>query len=59
MSKGGSLKKEAWEVLRKSIMYHHGMPIGTIAATTIDPLEDMVNYNQVNQFYITNNNNTL
>ncbi|KAG0626887.1 hypothetical protein M758_2G159000 [Ceratodon purpureus] len=28
-------------------MYHRGKPIGTIAATTLDPLEDALNYNQV------------
>jgi hypothetical protein len=43
----GSLKKEAWEALRKAVMYHRGKPIGTIAATTLDPLEDALNYNQV------------
>lgn len=47
MSHCGSLKKEAWEALRKAVMYHRGKPIGTIAATTLDPLEDALNYNQV------------
>ena len=47
MSQCGSLKKEAWEALRKAVMYHRGKPIGTIAATTVDPLEDALNYNQV------------
>ena len=52
----GSLKKEAWEALRKAVMYHRGKPIGTIAATTLDPLEDALNYNQVQ---LNNNNQCL
>lgn len=42
-----SLKKEAWDVLRKAVMYFRGEPFGTIAATTLDPTEDALNYNQV------------
>ncbi|XP_057867587.2 probable alkaline/neutral invertase F isoform X2 [Cryptomeria japonica] len=36
---------DAWEALRKSLVYFRGKPVGTIAA--LDPSEDVLNYNQV------------
>ncbi|MCO5569214.1 hypothetical protein L7F22_022925 [Adiantum nelumboides] len=36
---------DAWDSLRKSLVYFRGMPVGTIAA--LDPTEDSLNYNQV------------
>lgn len=36
---------DAWEYLRKSIVYYRDQPVGTIAA--VDPTEDALNYNQV------------
>ena len=36
---------DAWEALKRSLVYFRGMPVGTIAA--LDPTEDSLNYNQV------------
>ncbi|KAJ8631553.1 hypothetical protein MRB53_024876 [Persea americana] len=36
---------EAWEALRRSLVYFRGQPVGTIAA--LDHTEDALNYNQV------------
>lgn len=36
---------DAWEALRRSLVYFRGKPVGTIAA--LDPTEDSLNYNQV------------
>ncbi|EFJ13528.1 hypothetical protein SELMODRAFT_111393 [Selaginella moellendorffii] len=36
---------EAWDSLRKSLVYFRGKPVGTIAA--LDPNEEALNYNQV------------
>eukprot|EP01018_Ginkgo_biloba_P030802 Gb_12592 [translate_table: standard] len=36
---------DAWEALRRSLVYFRGKPVGTIAA--LDPSEDVLNYNQV------------
>jgi glycogen debranching enzyme len=36
---------DAWEALRRSLVYFRGKPVGTIAA--LDPSEDALNYNQV------------
>ncbi|GJN21201.1 hypothetical protein PR202_gb08660 [Eleusine coracana subsp. coracana] len=41
-----SVEDEAWELLRESVVYYCGSPVGTIAAN--DPNDsDMVNYDQV------------
>jgi hypothetical protein len=37
---------DAWESLRRSLVYFRGSPVGTIAA--LDPTKDSLNYNQVN-----------
>jgi hypothetical protein len=36
---------EAWEALRRSLVYFRGEPVGTIAA--LDNSEEQVNYDQV------------
>ena len=36
---------EAWEALRRSLVYFRGQPVGTIAA--LDNSEEQVNYDQV------------
>ncbi|CAM6106657.1 unnamed protein product [Calypogeia fissa] len=36
---------DAWEALRRSLIYFKGSPVGTIAA--LDPNEESLNYNQV------------
>lgn len=36
---------DAWEALRRSMVYFRSKPVGTIAA--LDPTEDSLNYNQV------------
>ncbi|KAJ8624680.1 hypothetical protein MRB53_033210 [Persea americana] len=36
---------EAWDALRRSLVYFRGQPVGTIAAS--DPSEEALNYNQV------------
>jgi hypothetical protein len=36
---------DAWEALRKSMVFFRSKPVGTIAA--LDPTEDSLNYNQV------------
>eukprot|EP00249_Psilotum_nudum_P003197 c16538_g2_i1 orf=1-687(-) len=36
---------DAWENLRRSLVYFRGKPVGTIAA--LDPTEEALNYNQV------------
>ena len=36
---------EAWEALRRSMVFFRTKPVGTIAA--LDPTEDSLNYNQV------------
>ncbi|KAL3679637.1 hypothetical protein R1sor_022593 [Riccia sorocarpa] len=36
---------DAWDALRRSLVYFRGKPVGTIAA--MDPTEDSLNYNQV------------
>jgi hypothetical protein len=36
---------DAWELLRRSLVYFRGRPVGTIAAS--DPTKDSLNYNQV------------
>ncbi|KAJ7535924.1 hypothetical protein O6H91_12G105800 [Diphasiastrum complanatum] len=36
---------EAWENLRRSLVYFRGIPVGTIAA--LDPTQEALNYNQV------------
>jgi hypothetical protein len=36
---------EAWEALRKSMVFFRSKPVGTIAA--LDPTEESLNYNQV------------
>lgn len=41
---------EAWEALRRSLVYFRGQPVGTIAA--LDHTEDALNYNQVYLFLI-------
>ncbi|KAL5205098.1 hypothetical protein ABZP36_009969 [Zizania latifolia] len=40
------LVNEAWEALRKSVVYFRGQPVGTIAATD-HASEEVLNYNQV------------
>jgi hypothetical protein len=37
---------EAWEALRKSVVYFRGQPVGTIAATD-HASEEVLNYDQV------------
>lgn len=39
---------DAWDALRKSMVYFRSKPVGTIAA--LDPTEDSLNYNQVGVF---------
>lgn len=39
------MTQDAWEALRKSLVYFKGSPVGTIAA--LDPTEESLNYNQV------------
>ena len=38
---------EAWETLRRSLVYFRGQPVGTIAA--LDSSEEKLNYDQVKQ----------
>ena len=40
-----SILVDAWESLRRSLVYFRGAPVGTIAA--LDPTKDTLNYNQV------------
>lgn len=40
---------EAWEALRRSLVYFRGQPVGTIAA--LDNSEEELNYDQVNNIY--------
>jgi len=40
-----SLTSEAWEALRRSLVYFRGQPVGTIAA--LDSSEENLNYDQV------------
>ncbi len=44
MTVGHTLIQEAWDVLQESIIYHHGRPVGTLAA--LDPDADALNYDQ-------------
>nr|CAD1843580.1 unnamed protein product [Ananas comosus var. bracteatus] len=39
------IRTEAWEALKRSLVYYRGQPVGTIAAA--DHSEDALNYNQV------------
>jgi hypothetical protein len=39
------MTQDAWEALRRSLVYYKGSPVGTIAA--LDPNEESLNYNQV------------
>ena len=40
---------EAWEALRRSLVYFRGQPVGTIAA--LDNSEENLNYDQVNTLF--------
>jgi hypothetical protein len=40
---------DAWDTLRRSLVYFRGKPVGTIAA--MDHSEELLNYNQVHKFY--------
>lgn len=44
-SNSSQVQAEAWEALRRSLVYFRGRPVGTIAA--LDPSEESLNYNQV------------
>lgn len=41
---------EAWEAMRRSLVYFRGQPVGTIAA--LDNSDENLNYDQVNNLYI-------
>lgn len=45
MNGTGSLESEAWEALRRSLVYFRGQPVGTIAA--LDSSGENANYDQV------------
>lgn len=44
-SNSSQIQVEAWEALRRALIYFRGRPLGTIAA--MDPSEEVLNYNQV------------
>jgi hypothetical protein len=41
---------EAWEALRKFVLYFHGQPVGTIVAVDHSS-EKVLNYDQVKPFF--------
>jgi hypothetical protein len=44
------LMNEAWEALRKFVLYFHGQPVGTIVAVDHSS-EKVLNYDQVKPFF--------
>lgn len=52
-SNSSQVQAEAWEALRRALIYFRGRPLGTIAA--MDPSEEVLNYNQVHVSYISCN----